>query len=87
MNQVIGGSVNDNGTFKIKESTLEKILTCPKLICKVKEAQETKSKTQNLADKAAAWLFYIALGACITHSLVWLASVKDFEYALEKREW
>merc|ERR1712000_578116 len=50
----------------------------------VKEAQETKSKTQNLADKAAAWLFYIALGAGMTTLVVWLSLGKDFEYALER---
>jgi Cu2+-exporting ATPase len=82
--QVIGGSVNDNGTLKIKVKHTGKDSYLSKVIEMVKEAQETKSKTQNLADKAAAWLFYIALGAGITTLVVWLSLGKDFEYALER---
>ena len=55
-----------------------------KVIGVVKEAQETKSKTQNLADKAAGWLFYVALGAGIITLVVWLSLGKNFEYALER---
>ena len=83
-NQVIGGSVNDNGTLKIKVKHTGEDSYLSKVIGMVKEAQETKSKTQNLADKAAAWLFYIALGAGVTTLVVWLSLGKDFEYALER---
>jgi Cu2+-exporting ATPase len=82
--QVIGGSVNDNGTLKIKVRHTGEDSYLSKVIGMVKEAQATKSKTQNLADKAAAWLFYIALGAGITTLVVWLSLGKDFEYALER---
>jgi Cu2+-exporting ATPase len=81
---VIGGSINDNGTLKIKVKHIGEDSYLSKVIAMVKEAQETKSKTQNLADKAAAWLFYIALGAGITTLAVWLSLGKDFEYALER---
>ncbi|PJF33892.1 MAG: heavy metal translocating P-type ATPase, partial [Phototrophicales bacterium] len=81
---VIGGSVNDNGTLKIKVKYTGEDSYLSKVIGMVKEAQETKSKTQNLADKAAAWLFYIALGAGVTTLVVWLSLGKDFEYALER---
>ncbi|TNE79135.1 MAG: cadmium-translocating P-type ATPase [Bacteroidetes bacterium] len=83
-NQVIGGSVNDKGTLKIKVKHTGEDSYLSKVIGMVKEAQETKSKTQNLADKAAAWLFYIALGAGVTTLVVWLSIGKDFEYALER---
>jgi Cu2+-exporting ATPase len=83
-NQVIGGSVNDNGTLKIKVKHTGEDSYLSKVIGMVKDAQKTKSKTQNLADKAAAWLFYIALGAGITTLIVWLSLGKDFEYALER---
>ncbi|AEL28015.1 copper-translocating P-type ATPase [Cyclobacterium marinum] len=82
--QVIGGSVNDNGTLKIKVRHIGEDSYLSKVIGMVKEAQATKSKTQNLADKAAAWLFYIALGAGMTTLVVWLSLGKDFEYALER---
>ncbi|MBX3045215.1 MAG: cadmium-translocating P-type ATPase [Candidatus Kapabacteria bacterium] len=82
--KVIGGSVNDNGTLKIKVKHTGEDSYLNKVIGMVKEAQKTKSKTQNLADKAAAWLFYIALGAGITTLIVWLSLGKEFEYALER---
>lgn len=55
--QVIGGSVNDNGSLKIEVKHTGKDSYLSKVIGMVREAQETKSKTQNLANKAAAWLF------------------------------
>ena len=81
---VIGGSVNDNGTLKIKVKHIGDDSYLSKVIGMVKDAQKTKSKSQNLADKAAAWLFYIALGAGITTLFVWLSLGKDFEFALER---
>ncbi len=50
----------------------------------VKEAQQAKSRTQHLADRAAAWLFYVALGAGILTFVVWSSLGKDFEFALER---
>lgn len=82
--QVIGGSVNDKGTLKIKVKHTGEDSYLTKVIGMVREAQKTKSKTQNLADKAAAWLFYIALGAGILTLIVWLSLGKEFEYALER---
>jgi len=82
--QVIGGSVNNNGTLKIEVKHTGDDSYLSKVIDMVREAQETKSKTQNLADKAAAWLFYIALGAGIITLVVWLSLGKEFEYALER---
>lgn len=82
--QVIGGSVNDKGTLKIKVKHTGEDSYLTKVIGMVREAQKTKSKTQNLADKAAAWLFYIALGAGILTLFVWLSLGREFEYALER---
>jgi len=82
--RIIGGSINGNGSLKIEVKHIGKDSYLSKVIGMVKEAQEAKSKTQNLADKAAAWLFYIALGSGITTLVVWLSLGKDFDYALER---
>lgn len=82
--EVIGGSVNDKGTLKIKVSQTGEDGYLAKVIAMVEEAQKTKSKTQNLADRAAAWLFYLALAAGITTLVVWLGLGRNFEYALER---
>ncbi|MEP4375736.1 MAG: heavy metal translocating P-type ATPase, partial [Algoriphagus sp.] len=82
--EVIGGSVNDNGALKIKVKHTGEDSYLSKVIGLVTEAQKTKSNTQNLADKAAGWLFYIALAAGIITLVVWLSLGKDFNYALER---
>ncbi len=41
----------------------------------VEQAQQSKSRTQLLADRAAGWLFYIAVGAAIITAIVWIAAV------------
>jgi len=37
----------------------------------VREAQNSKSRTQILADKAAGWLFYLAIGVAVLTAIVW----------------
>ena len=41
----------------------------------VKQAQESKSETQLLADRAAGWLFYVALGVAVVTAIAWTAAV------------
>jgi len=82
--KVIGGSVNDKGSLKIKVEQTGDDAYLSKVIAMVDKAQKSKSKTQNLADKAAKWLFYLALGAGVITIVVWLSLGKEFEYALER---
>ena len=82
--KVIGGSINGNGSITVKvehtgeESYLSKVITL------VQDAQKAKSKTQKLADKAAAWLTYVALGAGIITIAAWLIAGYSFEFSLER---
>ncbi|MGO1560802.1 Lead, cadmium, zinc and mercury transporting ATPase; Copper-translocating P-type ATPase [Actinomycetales bacterium JB111] len=39
----------------------------------VAEAQSSSSRAQRIADRAAAWLFWFALGAALTTAIVWTA--------------
>jgi Cu2+-exporting ATPase len=41
----------------------------------VAQAQQSKSRTQILADKAAGWLFYIALGVAAITAIAWIVAV------------
>jgi len=82
--KVIAGSINDNGTLKIKVEGIGDDSYLSKVINMVKKAQQTKSKSQNLANRAAAWLFYVALGAGIITLIVWLSLGEEFSYALER---
>jgi Cu2+-exporting ATPase len=54
------------------------------VINRVKKAQESKSKTQNLTDKAAFWLTIIALTVGFTTLVVWYLITKDFTYAIAR---
>jgi len=81
---VIGGSINGNGSIKVRvvhtgeDSYLNKVITL------VREAQESKSKTQNLANRAAKWLTFIALGVGFATLAIWLLLGFDFVFALER---
>ena len=83
--QVIGGSLNENGslTIEVKKTGEESFIS--QVIELVSEAQQGKSKTQDLANKAAMWLTIIALlGGAITF-LMWLAVAKmDLAFSLER---
>lgn len=81
---VIGGSVNGNGSLKIKVLHTGKDSYLNKVIKLVEDAQKVKSKTQNLADRAAKVLTFVALGGGIITLIVWLAMGFEFVYALER---
>ena len=82
--QVIGGSINGNGSIKVKVEHTGEDSYLNKVITLVQEAQKTKSKTQHLADRAAKWLTYIALTVGIGTLAVWLSLGFEFVYALER---
>jgi len=83
--EVIGGSINGEGsiTIEVQKTGGESFLS--QVIDLVKVAQESKSKTQDLANRAAVWLTAIALiGGTITF-IVWYAMAGfGAEFALER---
>mgnify|MGYP003668256717 CR=1 FL=1 len=82
--KVIGGSVNGSSTLKVKVQHTGKDSYLNKVITMVEEAQKTKSKMQNLSDRAAKWLTYIALAIGFGTLAVWLILGFPFVYALER---
>ncbi|WP_368252285.1 copper-translocating P-type ATPase [Enterococcus sp. 2201sp1_2201st1_B8_2201SCRN_220225] len=81
--KVIGGSVNGNGTITIKVTGTGASGYLAKVMEMVRQAQAQKSKLENLADKVAKWLFYIALIAGILAFVIWLF-VADLSTALNR---
>lgn len=61
--KVIAGSINGNGMMHIRVTHSSKDSYLSQVIELVKRAQQSKSQTQLLADKAARWLTVIALVA------------------------
>lgn len=50
----------------------------------VEEAQASRSRTQVLADRAAAWLVYLAVGAGIATLAGWLGARAEVAFAVER---
>jgi Cu2+-exporting ATPase len=82
--KVIGGSINGEGSITVEVEKTGKDSFLSQVIELVREAQESKSKTQDLANRAALWLTIIALvGGAITLA-IWLVLGKEFSFALER---
>ena len=81
---VIAGSINGNGSLKIKVAHGAKDSYLSQVIKLVQDAQRSKSKTQLLADKAAQWLTIIAILAGIVTFLYWYFDGKVLAFAIER---
>ncbi|WP_240353229.1 copper-translocating P-type ATPase [Cohnella algarum] len=81
---VIGGAINGEGSLTVTVHNEGGAGYLSQVIKLVQEAQESKSKAQNLSDKAAKGLFYIALAAGLITLIVWLAMGSSFDFALQR---
>ncbi|WP_425484308.1 heavy metal translocating P-type ATPase [Halobacillus locisalis] len=82
--EVIGGSINKEGSLTIQVKKTGDDTYLSQVIELVQEAQGSKSRAQDFANRAAKWLFYLALGAGITTFIVWLALGYALDIALER---
>lgn len=82
--KVIAGSLNGNGSVKIKVAHGAKDSYLSQVIKLVQDAQKSKSKTQLLADKAAQWLTLIAIVAGVVTFLYWYFDGKELAFAIER---
>ena len=82
--EAVGGSVNGEGavTLEVRKTGDQTYLS--QVIDMVKRAQETRSRTQDLANRAALWLTYIALSVGGATLVIWLGIGAGFEFALER---
>jgi len=80
--EVVAGAVNGEGALKVRVTRTGEATTLSQILRLVQEAQASRSRFQALADRAAGWLFYIALTLGTLTFLVWLALGRDFNFAL-----
>ncbi|MFN2243890.1 MAG: copper-translocating P-type ATPase [Anaerolineae bacterium] len=73
--EVIGGTINGDGSLRVRVTATGTDTALAGIMRLVKEAQQSKSDTQILADKAAGWLFYVALGVAILTAVAWVMAV------------
>ncbi len=83
--KVIGGAINGEGSLTIAVKGTGKDSFLSQVIDLVKQAQESKSKTQDLANTAAMWLTIIALSGGAITFFIWLGVLgKDLSFAIER---
>ena len=69
--KVIAGTINGDGSLRARVTATGSETALAGIMRLVEQAQQSKSRTQVLADKAAGWLFYIALGAALVTAVAW----------------
>jgi len=78
--EVIAGTINGDGSLRVRVTAIGDETALAGIMRLVQEAQDSKSRTQLLADKAAGWLFYAALGVAVITAIAWtLATGFDVE--------
>jgi len=82
--EAVGGAINGDGAVTIEVHKTGDQTYLSQVIDMVKQAQDSRSRTQDLANRAALWLTYIALGAGGLTLLTWLGIGKGFSFALER---
>ncbi len=69
--KVIAGTINGDGSLRVRVLATGDKTALAGIMRLVEQAQQSKSSTQILADKAAGWLFYIALGVAFLTAIAW----------------
>ncbi|GGI78319.1 copper-translocating P-type ATPase [Legionella impletisoli] len=83
--EIIGGSINGEGSIQVEVKKTGSDSFLSQVIELVREAQESKSKSQDLANRAAFWLTIIALSGGAITLMIWLLfTAQDFAFALER---
>ena len=81
---VIGGAINGEGALTVVIEKVGSDTYLAQVIDLVRHAQESRSRTQALADRAAFWLTIIALSAGMLTLVSWLLLGKGLAFALER---
>jgi Cu2+-exporting ATPase len=82
--EVIGGTINGDGSLRVKVNAIGDDTALAGIMRLVDEAQDSKSNTQILADRAAGWLFYIAVTVAGITTVGWLITL-GFDVAVVER--
>jgi Cu2+-exporting ATPase len=73
--KVIAGSINEIGSLRVRVTATGEQTALAGIMRLVEQAQKSKSSTQLLADKAAAWLFYAAIAIAGLSAVLWSIAV------------
>ncbi len=83
--RVIGGSINGDGSITVEVQRTGEDSFLNKVVDMVREAQQSRSRTQGLADRAAFWLTITAITVGVVTLLIWwMAAGRQFVFALTR---
>ncbi|MGE0080210.1 MAG: copper-translocating P-type ATPase [Thiohalomonadaceae bacterium] len=82
--RVIGGAMNGEAAVVVEVQKTGGETYLAQVIALVRQAQESRSHTQDLADRAALVLTLVAIGAGAVTLLVWLILARPFDFAVAR---
>ncbi|MCC6906649.1 MAG: copper-translocating P-type ATPase [Phycisphaerales bacterium] len=82
--QVIGGAINGEASLIVEVQKTGDQTYLSQVVEMVRQAQESKSRTQDLANRAALWLTIIAISVGAVTMVTWTLLGKPFDFALER---
>ena len=81
---VIAGTINGSGSLRVKITGTGDRTALAGIMRLVAQAQSSRSRAQALADRAAFWLTWVALGSGIITLVVWIALGAPVSVAVER---
>ena len=81
--EVVAGTISTDGSVRVRITAVGEDTKLAGIRRLVLEAQSSRSRAQALADRAAAALFYVAVGAGVVTFAVW-AALGDMDQAVER---
>ncbi|HSM05310.1 MAG TPA: heavy metal translocating P-type ATPase [Longimicrobiales bacterium] len=81
---VVAGTVNGSGSLRVEITGTGDDTALAGIMRLVEEAQTSRSRAQALADRAARWLTWVAIGSGVLTFTVWLLLGDDPTFAVER---
>ncbi len=82
--KVIAGTINGDGSLRVRVSATGEQTALAGIMRLVRDAQQSKSRTQILADRAAGWLFYLAIGVAALTAILWTLAIGFELFTLQR---
>ena len=83
--EVVGATINGDGSLRIKVTAAGDETVLAGIMRMVQEAQDSESKSQVLADRAAFYLTYVALSVAVITLVSWLVFTgQGVDFAIER---
>ena len=82
--KVIAGTTNGAGSLRVRVTGTGDQTALAGIMRLVAQAQSSRSRAQTLADRAAFWLTWVALGAGVVTLVSWIVAGATAAYAVER---